>query len=277
MAISVSNWVWDHSKSRHGARLVLLAIADCVKTEGGWAWPSVKELCRKTQLAERAVRAAITELSGLGEIDVEFNAGPGGCNRYRVVSAGTTPAKNAGVQSLQVADSAGVHNSHPPVSVQLNGQTPAESAPPAENAPLQKTTLTPAESAPGTVKNRKRSSSKKNVGENEPPREDVERTCAHLADRIVAHGSKKPTITDEWRTAARLLLDKDERTEEQVHTAIDWCQDSEFWHSNIMSMPALRKQYDRLRLQAQKEQRERDRAPAIRQTSFSDEEYTSGW
>jgi hypothetical protein len=94
VAISVSNWVWDHSKSRHGARLVLLAIADHVKTDGGQAWPSVKEICRKTQLAERAVRAAITELSGLGELDVEFNTGPGGCNRYRVVTAGSPPAEN---------------------------------------------------------------------------------------------------------------------------------------------------------------------------------------
>ncbi len=237
MAISVMSWVWDHSKSRHGARLVLLAIADCVKTDGGWAWPSVKELCRKTQLAERAVRAAITELSGRGELDVEFNAGPGGCNRYRIVSAG---------------------------------------APPADFAPLQKTQPAPAESAPGTVKNRKRSSSKKNVLDS-PPREDVERICAHLVDRIVSHGSNPPAITYEWRTAARLLLDKDGRPEDKVHAAIDWCQDSEFWHSNIMSMPALRKQYDRLRLQALKEQRASAGKPVIKQPNYTDEEYQSGW
>jgi len=278
VAISVSNWVWDHSKSRHGARLVLLAIADCVKTEGGWAWPSVKELCRKTQLAERAVRAAITELSGLGELDVEFNAGPGGCNRYRVVSAGTPPAKNAGVQILQGAGNAGVQDLHPQESAQLNGHTPAESAAPAESAPLQKMQVPPAESAPGTVKNHKRSSSKKNVGDSSPPREDVERICAHLVERIVSNGSNPPTITDEWRTAARLLFDKDGRPEDKVHAAIDWCQDSEFWRSNIMSMPALRKQYERLRLQAQKEQRaSAGKTSAIKQTSFSDEEYTSGW
>jgi hypothetical protein len=45
-------------------------------------------------------------------------------------------------------------------------------------------------------------------------------------------------------------------------------------------MTALRKQYDRLRLQALKEQRERERGSAakpVKQTNYTDEEYTSGW
>lgn len=90
--------------------------------------------------------------------------------------------------------------------------------------------------------------------ENPAPREDVERVCRHLADRIVANGSKKPTITKRWRDAARLLMDKDGRTEEQVHAAIDWSQNNTFWVSNIQSMPTLREKYDTLRLQAQREQ-----------------------
>ncbi|WP_031010695.1 hypothetical protein [Streptomyces sp. NRRL F-5727] len=83
-----------------------------------------------------------------------------------------------------------------------------------------------------------------------PVREDVERLCEHLADRIVQNGSKRPSITKGWRDAARLMLDKDGRTEEAVHRAIDWCQDSDFWRSNVMSMPKLRDKYDTLRLQA---------------------------
>ncbi|MFF5642099.1 hypothetical protein ACFY8Q_07260 [[Kitasatospora] papulosa] len=83
-----------------------------------------------------------------------------------------------------------------------------------------------------------------------PGREDVERVCEHLADRIEQNGSKRPTITKAWRTAARLLIDKDGRTEEQVHGCIDWCQDSDFWRGNVLSMPKLRDKYDQLRLQA---------------------------
>jgi hypothetical protein len=84
-------------------------------------------------------------------------------------------------------------------------------------------------------------------------REDVERLCKHLADRVEANGSKRPTIGKQWRDAARLLVDKDGRTEAQVHAAIDWCQNDSFWQSNVMAMPKLREQYDRLRLQAQKQ------------------------
>ncbi|MGW2130428.1 hypothetical protein [Streptomyces coelicoflavus] len=83
-----------------------------------------------------------------------------------------------------------------------------------------------------------------------PERDDVERVCTHLADRIEGNGSKRPTITKAWRTAARLMLDKDGRTEEQIHGAIDWCQNSDFWRSNVMSLPKLRDKYDTLRLQA---------------------------
>ncbi|TYK45200.1 hypothetical protein [Actinomadura decatromicini] len=82
-------------------------------------------------------------------------------------------------------------------------------------------------------------------------REDVERLCTHLADRVEQHGSKRPSITKKWRDSARLLIDSDKRSEEQIHRAIDWCQDDEFWRGNVMSMPKLREQYDKLRLQAQ--------------------------
>jgi hypothetical protein len=83
------------------------------------------------------------------------------------------------------------------------------------------------------------------------PRPDIERLCTHLADRIEANGSKRPTVTQKWRDAARLMLDRDDRTEEQIRGAIDWCQADEFWRRNVMSMPKLREQYDRLRLQAE--------------------------
>jgi hypothetical protein len=81
-------------------------------------------------------------------------------------------------------------------------------------------------------------------------RGDVGRLCDHLADRIDANGAKRPAITGKWRDAARLMIDRDKRTEDQVHLAIDWSQDHEFWRSNILSMPKLREKYDQLRLQA---------------------------
>ena len=91
----------------------------------------------------------------------------------------------------------------------------------------------------------------------ETPRDDVERLCTRLADRIEANGSKRPTVTKAWRDAARLLLDRDHRTEDQVARAIDWCQADEFWRGNVLAMPTLRKRYDQLRLAAQRAQQPR--------------------
>src|ERR1019366_615039 len=59
-------------------------------------------------------------------------------------------------------------------------------------------------------------------------REDVDRLCEHLADRIEQQVGKRPTIGVRWRRPARLLLDVDKRTENQAHLAIDWCQNDEF-------------------------------------------------
>lgn len=124
MAIDVMNWVWDHSKSRHGARLVLLALADHMNTAANWAWPSNKELQRKTNLTERAVRTAVAELIELGELAVDLNSGPGGCNRYRVIATPIPPADSA----------------------------PGKYCPPAISAPRQDLPHPPAGSAPGTIK-----------------------------------------------------------------------------------------------------------------------------
>jgi hypothetical protein len=84
-------------------------------------------------------------------------------------------------------------------------------------------------------------------------RADVDRLCHHLASRIEANGSKRPAITKRWRDSARLMIDRDGRTEQQVIAAIDWCQGNEFWRANILSMPKLREKYDQLRLQATRE------------------------
>lgn len=151
VAISVSTWVWDHSKSRHAARLVLLRIAWSIRENGGgpfpgWAWPSNPELAEKTGLSERAVQTAISELVKLGEIEVRYNAGPKGCNLYRVTA--TTPAESAPPQDLHPADAAPPQNLRGKTSTQVKGQDPAESAPPANPAPPQNLHHPPAESAP---------------------------------------------------------------------------------------------------------------------------------
>lgn len=151
MAIEVMTWVWSHSQSRHGARLVLLAVADYMNSGHSWAWPSMAELADKTRLKERAIQVAIADLAKLGELEVERGGGPKGCNRYRVLMT-TTPAENAPPQKMHPAEDAPPQESRGAESEQVNVQDPAENAPLADSAGVQISTSDPAENAPGTVK-----------------------------------------------------------------------------------------------------------------------------
>ena len=286
MAISVMNWVWDHSKSRHAARLVLLRIADGMRTENGWTWPSAKELARKTNVTERAVRAAITELAGLGELEVQYNAGPGGCNRYRVV----TPAIFSGVQSFQGEESAPLKDFHPSESVQANGQTPEKIAPPEDSSPLKKTTLTPENFAGGTVKNHEDSTSplKDTVSTGEPAvLFDAKKTSKATAPRRgkAASGTRIPDDfaidADMRKWAAEKIPGFDIDTE--TETFIDyWRQRADSgalkadWVATWRTW-MRRAAKDNPPPQVNRSNGTRPARPTGKQVNFADEEYTSGW
>ncbi|MFD6421583.1 hypothetical protein [Streptomyces sp. NPDC060198] len=101
------------------------------------------------------------------------------------------------------------------------------------------------------------------IPDDPPTRDDIEQACTALADAIEANGSKRPTVSKTWRREARLLIDKDGRTLDQVLAAIAWCQADTFWRGNVLSMPKLREKYDQLRLAAQREQQgQRPAGPA---------------
>lgn len=88
----------------------------------------------------------------------------------------------------------------------------------------------------------------------EIPDADVLRLCNLLADLIAEDGVKRPTVTERWTTACRLLLDKDldhpSRTRIEnaagVERVIRWCQADQFWRSNVLSMPKLREKWPTL-------------------------------
>jgi hypothetical protein len=90
-----------------------------------------------------------------------------------------------------------------------------------------------------------------------PPRPDVEELCQRLLDRVTANGATRARITEKWRTDARLLLDRDDRTLDQSLRLIDWATDHDFWASVVLSMPKFREKYDQLLMQARREHQQR--------------------
>lgn len=72
----------------------------------------------------------------------------------------------------------------------------------------------------------------------------------HLDQRIENNGAKKPTRSKGNIDAMRLLLDRDNRTPEQVRRVIDWATSDAFWKSNILSAAKLREKFDQLLIKA---------------------------
>lgn len=63
-------------------------------------------------------------------------------------------------------------------------------------------------------------------------------------------GFKEPDL-QKWSDDFRLMMERDNRLEEEIATLIDWCQQDSFWKANILSPSKLRKRYDQLVLKIQ--------------------------
>lgn len=242
MAQNVIDRVWKHSRAVNGSLIVLLAIAHEANRDGETEM-SISELAAKCRLGERTVQVAVKELARDSELEVRHGGGRGHRTQYRIATG--NPADPAPIPDSNPAESA-------PFRKTPQNLHPAESAPFREHN--GRSERNPAESAGLGIPDKVFTSTGIEEAQVKPKSEivraDVEHLCDHLADRIAANGSKRPAIGKRWRDAARLMIDSDGHTEQQIHAAIDWCQDSEFWRANILSMPKLREKYDQLRLRA---------------------------
>jgi hypothetical protein len=236
MTTGATKWIWENSRASNGSLIVLLAIAhECGKEE--FTEMTTAELAKKSRLSERGVQVAVRDLVALRELSCTVRPGRGNRNRYAVnpADSSSNPAESAPFEETP-------QNLHPAESAGFSRRKPRSEHIPADSAGLEisnmlltvtGSSLVPVKDVPA-----------------KPPRDDAERLCDHLASRIEANGSKRPVVNAKWRDAARLLIDKDGRTEDDVHKAIDWCQADEFWRANILSMPKLREKYDQLRMHA---------------------------
>lgn len=75
MSSKAVSWVWNNSKTKGTAKLVLLAIADHAWQDGTNAWPSVERLAKMTGLDPDTVRRAVKKAEALGELEVVRKSG----------------------------------------------------------------------------------------------------------------------------------------------------------------------------------------------------------
>jgi hypothetical protein len=86
VSIAIQSAVWQHSKFKGTALLLLLAIADFADDDGQ-AYPSVATLARKIRSKPRNTQKILRQLQDSGELEIELGCGPHGTNLYRVHSS----------------------------------------------------------------------------------------------------------------------------------------------------------------------------------------------
>jgi hypothetical protein len=64
--------------------------------------------------------------------------------------------------------------------------------------------------------------------------------------------AKMPNI-QKWCDTFRLIIERDDRDPEDIKQVIQWSQNNDFWMSNILSPEKLRKQFDTLWIQREKD------------------------
>ncbi|MFF2922752.1 helix-turn-helix domain-containing protein [Streptomyces celluloflavus] len=96
MSHAAREWVWEHSRSKNAARMVLLAIADRCVDSRCVAYASVPALMKRCNASRTAVRAALDKLLEGNELDELANRrGPRGETFYHLPGAARFLAEQA--------------------------------------------------------------------------------------------------------------------------------------------------------------------------------------
>lgn len=96
MSSEAREWVWEHSRGKGAARLVLLSIADRVADEQCVSWASLSSLATRTNASISTVREAIDRLVHAGELEeLDDLTGPQRSTVYRLPLAAQALAARA--------------------------------------------------------------------------------------------------------------------------------------------------------------------------------------
>lgn len=252
-------------------RFTLLALADRAD-EDGVCWPSIGTLAAKCCTGESTIRRHLRALKYQGVLTVQLrvdNSSVYTINlpRLRDLDQGAqsdTPQSGRGCQSGRGKQARPAKtDKHPRQSdtphqtgspSQIERGTPVNLSGDPSQIDTQYVIDTSGDTSSLSSETATPSSDKAKP-RSEPDRDDVNALCSRLSEWIVHNGGRAPTITQDWRRQARLLLDQDKRELSKALSLIDWCQRNEFWHSRILGMPKFRKQYDQLVMQAREEWR----------------------
>ena len=239
MSVQATSWVYEHSRATGADRLVMLALADSASREGTNACQSASTLAKMAALSKRTVWRSIDRLIHMGEI----------------------------VKTSQGSAYAATTYSMP--GVPLNGPTLVTADHPCQDVTSDNgdTTLVTSVQNIGDMDGTQPKYLTKYLthivedAENgsTPDGADVEILREDVADVVdcfsacLTANDVKHTVGKTWHNSARLLIDRDGNTVEQIIWLVKWAMAHHFWKSNILSLPKFRAQFERLKLQARTE------------------------
>lgn len=84
-------------------------------------------------------------------------------------------------------------------------------------------------------------------------RDDVAEVCGIVKDHVYAVTGERPHGGKRWEQQARLMLDNDGRTVDEVRALMAWVTASAFWSTNVLSVPKLRTKWPTLVGQARRD------------------------
>lgn len=125
IALMTAAWALDIKPTD---KLVLLALADWAnESDGGRCWPSIKKLCERSSLCERAVQSALNRLCDGDHIHRQMNAGKG-TNYYVHPRIKCTPANAAPPHDMHLTPALNAPNTLGTVSKDKKATPPYPSA-----------------------------------------------------------------------------------------------------------------------------------------------------
>lgn len=213
------------------SRVILLGLASHARSDGSAAWPSVRTLAEYACCSERTVHRRLRELEAAGLIVRGRQELVGHLEPNRRPTVWDLPV---GVTVWQASRGDTLAGVSPEAAW---GDTPGTSG---VTAVADKPSLEP------SIEPSLSSSAIDGPGQ----RDDVEAVCAAVAAHVVNIKGRKPTIGKTWRRDARLMLDTDGHTVEQIQQAVAWVSGNGFWAGNILSPGKLRQKWWTLASQA---------------------------
>lgn len=237
MSVKVSSWVWHEATSEVSGNelILLLALADVADDHGRCRFVDDESaltydgLAEKVRVDRRTIERLIPKLRERGLVE-QVKGVKGRPNEFAIA----VPWAKKSTDNLSENDGGPVADS--PTTVQ--------------DSPTTATTFTDNSDSRTSLK-RIDVTTDVTTSTVVKPETVGQRFAQPLCDVLAVELQRnevKFAVSKKWLADARLLIDSDGRDPHEARALIEWaCRDS-FWRSNILSMPAFRKQYDKLRL-----------------------------